>query len=400
MGIAVETLTTLLTIAGIAYLVLALWGTREYGRAMRLLHTQPEFTPPVSLLKPLKGVDPQMYAGLTSHCLQVYPAGFELLFGVHYLDDPAVAEVERLRAEFPGVSIRLVECGEQLGTNGKVSSLIQMLPHAAHEYFIINDSDISVAPTYLAGVMRSFADERVGMVTAPYLGRTAATRPEATVWAKLEALGISTEFLPGVLTARSLEGGIRFGIGSTLASTKAAITASGGLEPLVAFLADDYEMGKRIARAGYRVELCGETVETSVPPYSLREFWHHQMRWARSTRDSRKVGYLGLGLTYAVPWALLTVIASGIASWSLALLALALLARVAVALTVGVGVLRDGQVLRDLWLLPVRDCFGLLVWVWSFAGDTVIWQAEVFHLKDGRIIRVPGSAGVSLKDSP
>ena len=381
MGIAVETVTTLLTVAGVAYLLLALWGAREYGRAMRLLRTGPEFTPPVSLLKPLKGVGPQMYAGLISHCRQVYPAAFELLFGVHHLDDPAVAEVERLRAEFPEVPIRLVVCGERLGTSGKVSNLMQMLPHAKHEHFIINDSDISVAPTYLAGVMRSFADARVGMVTAPYLGRTGAGKREATVWAKLEALGISTEFLPGVLTARTLEGGIRFGMGSTLACTKAAMAASGGLKPLVEYLADDYEMGIRIARAGYRVELCGETVETTVPAYSLREFWHHQMRWARSTRDSRKVGYLGIGLTYAVPWALLTVVASGVALWSLALLALALLARVAVALTVGVGVL------RDLWLLPVRDCFGLLVWVWSFAGDTVVWQAEVFHLKDGRITR-------------
>jgi ceramide glucosyltransferase len=265
-----------------------------------------------------------------------------------------------------------------------------MLPHAKHEHFIINDSDISVTPTYLAGVLRSFADARVGMVTAPYLGRTGAGKQEATVWAKLEALGIPTDFLPGVLTARTLEGGIRFGMGSTLACTKAAMAASGGLKPLIEYLADDYEMGIRIARAGYRVELCGETVETTVPAYSLREFWHHQMRWARSTRDSRKVGYLGLGLTYAVPWALLTVVSSGVAVWSLELLGLALLTRVAVALTVGVGVLRDGQVLRDLWLLPMRDCFGLLIWAWSFAGVTVVWQAEVFHLKDGRITQESG----------
>ena len=385
MGIAVEALTTLLTVAGIAYLMLALWGTREYRRAMRLLRTGSEFAPPVSLLKPLKGVDPQMYAGLVSHCRQIYPAAFELLFGVHSLDDPAVAEVERLRSQFPEVPIRLVECGERLGNSGKVSSLVQMLPHAAHEHIIINDSDISVAPTYLVGVLRSFADAQVGMVTAPYLGRTGAGGQDATVWAKLEALGISTDFLPGVLTARMLEGGIRFGMGSTLAFTKAAMVASGGLTPLVGYLADDYEMGKRIARAGYRVELCGETVETTVPAYSLREFWHHQMRWARSTRDSRQVGYLGLGLTYAVPWALLTVVSSGVPLWSLVLLTLALLVRVTVALTVGVGVLRDGQVLRDLWLLPLRDCFSMLIWVWSFAGDAVVWRGEVFHLKDGRI---------------
>ena len=156
---------------------------------------------------------------------------------------------------------------------------------------------------------------------------------------------------------------------------------------LVEYLADDYEMGVRIAGAGYRVELCDEVVETSVPGYGFAGFRDHQMRWARSTRDSRKWGYVGLGVTYAVPWAVLTCVASGFALWSFTLLSLALLVRVAVALSVGVGILRDGQVLRDLWLLPVRDFFGLGFWVWSFAGDTVVWRGERFRLKDGRLLR-------------
>jgi ceramide glucosyltransferase len=206
-----------------------------------------------------------------------------------------------------------------------------------------------------------------------------------TVWSRLEALGISTDFMPGVLTARLLEGGIRFGLGSTLATTKTALAAAGGLEPLADYLADDYELGRRISAAGYLVELCGETVETTVPAYGFKGFWDHQLRWARSTRDSRRWGYIGLGITYCLPWALLTVVASGFALWSFTLLSLVSLARVAVSLVVGVGVLRDGQVLRDLWLLPVRDCFGLIFWVWSFAGDTVVWRGEVFRLRDGKI---------------
>jgi ceramide glucosyltransferase len=329
-----------------------------------------------------------MYAGLESHCRQDYPAPFELVFGVHRLDDPAVAEVERLRAAYPEVPIKLVECGERLGTSGKVSNLVQMLPHASYEYVVINDSDIFVAPHYLSGVIGYFRDPKVGMVTAPYIGRTGAGGREKTLWSKLEALGISTDFVPGVLTARKIEGGIRFGMGSTLAFTKTALAKAGGLEPLVEFLADDYELGKRISKAGYAVRLCGETVETTVPAYGLRGFWDHQMRWARSTRDSRKLGYIGLGVTYAVPWALMTVVASGAALWSFTLLVLALLARVTVALTIGVGLLRDDQVLRDLWLLPLRDLFGLLFWAWSFAGDTVVWRGEEFRLKDGRISRV------------
>jgi ceramide glucosyltransferase len=388
MGIVIETVTALLTLAGIAYMLLALWGARDYVSAVKRARTAQPFAPGVTLLKPLKGVDPRMYAGLESHCLQDYPAPFELIFGVHRLDDPAVVEVERLRAAFPQIPIKLVECSQRLGTSGKVSNLVQMLPYASYEYIVINDSDIFVAPHYLSGVIGYFRDPKVGMVTAPYIGRTGAGGREKTLWSKLEALGISTDFLPGVLTARKIEGGIRFGMGSTLAFAKTALAKAGGLEPLVEFLADDYELGKRISKAGYAVRLCGETVETTVPAYGLRGFWDHQMRWARSTRDSRKLGYIGLGVTYAVPWALLTVVASGAALWSFTLLVLALLARVTVALTIGVGLLRDDQVLRDLWLLPLRDLFGLLFWAWSFAGDTVVWRGEEFRLKDGRISRV------------
>jgi len=392
MATAIEGFAALLTVAGMAYMVLALLGARDFVATIRRARQAPEFAPPVSILKPLKGVDPRMYAGLASHCRQVYAAPFELVFGVHLMDDPAVAEVQRLRAEFPDVAIKLVECTQRLGTSGKVSNLVQMLPHASYEHVVINDSDIFVSPAYLTGVMRCFRDEPgrkpVGMVTAPYLGRTGVGGRGTTLWARLEALGISADFMPGVLTARKLEGGIRFGLGSTLAMTQTALTAAGGLNPLVEYLADDYEMGKRISDAGFRVELCGEVVETTVPGYGIGGFWDHQMRWARSTRDSRKSGYVGLGLTYCVPWGLLTVVASGGALWSFTLLTMAILARVSVALTVGVGLLRDDQVLRDLWLFPLRDIFGLLVWLWSFAGDTVVWRGETFRLRDGRITHV------------
>jgi ceramide glucosyltransferase len=395
LPLVLETVTALLTAAGLAYMILALWGARDYVRSLTRHRSPAGEAPPVTLLKPLKGVDPRMYAGLGSHCRQAYAGPFEIVFGVHSLTDPAVPEVHRIQLEFPSIAIRLVECPLRLGTSGKVSNLVQMLPHAQFEHVVINDSDIFVSPHYLSGVMRFFASRSssqhappVGMVTAPYLGRTGLGGRERTLWAKLEALGISTDFIPGVLTARKVESGIRFGLGSTLAMTRTALTRAGGLDPLVEYLADDYELGKRIAAAGFKVELCGEVVETTVPGYSLKDFWNHQMRWARSTRDSRKLGYVGLGVTYCVPWALLTVLASGGALWSLSLLVFALLARLAVALTIGVGLLRDDQVLRDLWLLPLRDCFGLLFWFWSFAGDTVVWRGEEFHLHNGRIKHV------------
>src|ERR1700733_828223 len=376
MATAIEVFTVLLTLAGLAYLLLALLGARDFNHTWRRRGVTAGFAPDVSILKPVKGVDPRMYAGLVSHCTQQYAGRFEIVFGVGSLDDPAVAEIERLKAEFPECAIRLAVCSERLGTSGKVSNLVQMLREARYEYVLVNDSDIAVSSQYLTRVMSCFADARVGMVTAPYIGRTSEGR---TVWSRLEALGISTDFFPGVLTARRLEGGIRFGLGSTLAMSRVALAKAGGLEPLVESLADDYEMGARIAAAGYRVELSAEVVETTVPNYSFRGFWNHQIRWARTVRDSRKMGYIGLGTTYALPWAVMACVASGFELWSFTLLSVVLLARVAVALTVGVGVLRDGQVLRDLWLLPLRDFFGLLFWAWSFAGDTIIWRGERFR---------------------
>ncbi len=386
MATAVEVVTTLLTVGGLVYMLLALWGARDFAHSCE--RAAAEFAPDVTILKPVKGVDARMYAGFVSHCRQTYAGRFEIIFGVSSMDDPAVVEIERLCSEFPECAIRLVHCTERLGTSGKVSNLVQMLREARYEFVIVNDSDILVSPNYLTRVMRVFAEPRVGMVTAPYLGRTAVGGEALTVWSRMEALGISTDFFPGVLTARKIEGGIRFGLGSTLAVSREALTAAGGLEPLVEYLADDYEMGARIAAAGYKVELCCEVVETTVPAYDFRGFREHQLRWARSTRDSRRWGYVGLGITYCVPWAVLNCVASGLALWSFTLLSLVLLARVAVALTVGVGLLRDEQVLRDVWLLPVRDFFGLGFWAWSFASDTVVWRGERFRLVGGRISRV------------
>lgn len=380
-------MTALLAVCGMVYGLIALWAARGFERAVKRaprLEGEPDAWPGVTILKPVKGVDARMYAGLVSHCRLVYAGEIELLFGVSSLQDPAVAEIARLRVEFPKVDIRLVECPEMLGTNGKVSNLAQMVPRARFEYLVVNDSDIRVAPEYLQRVMTPFAfstdAKPVGLVTLPYVGRALGG-----LWSKLESLGISTEFMAGVLTARRLEGGVKFGLGSTLATTKTALASIGGFASLVDELADDYELGARLSAAGYRVELIAEVVETSVPAYSLRGFCEHQLRWSRGVRDSRKAGSLGLGVTYMVPWALMAVVASAGELWSVSLLSLALLVRYAVALTVGVGVLNDVQVLRFAWLLPLRDCFALFFWVWSYASDEVVWRGQRFRLKDGKL---------------
>ncbi|MFC6646248.1 bacteriohopanetetrol glucosamine biosynthesis glycosyltransferase HpnI [Granulicella cerasi] len=382
-----ELFAGLITISGIAYNALALLGARAFVRDTRTARKAAPFLPSVSILKPVKGIDPRMYAGFVSHCQQQYGGEFEIVFGVSSLDDPAVAEIVRLREEFPNVAIQLIECAQRMGTSGKVSNLIQMLPAAQFEHIVVNDGDILVGPQYLTEIMRPFADAKVGLVTAPYIGLS--TR---TTWSKLEALGISTDFMPGVLTARKLEGSIRFGLGSTLATTKTALATIGGFESLVDQLADDYELGARLAAQGYRVELAPEVVETDVPAYTLRGYLDHQLRWARSTRDSRRAGYIGLGITYVLPWAVLAVVASGAALWSIALLSFALFVRVTVALTIGVGLLKDVQVIRDLWLLPLRDFSGLFIWGWSYSSDVIVWRGEKFRLHQGKLERVAEEA--------
>lgn len=387
----VAAVTTLLTIAGFFFYLLALLSARSFGRAAR--RRLPAFTPPVSILKPVKGLDPEMYASFASHCRQQYGADYELIFGVSSMDDAAVAAVEQLKLDFPLQRIVLVACPEVLGTNGKVSNLAQMVPHAQFDHIVINDSDILVSPRYLERIMAAFQsvnrkqrpgrENRVGLVTAPYRGKS-----HGTIGSKMEALGISTDFMSGVLTARMLEGGIRFGLGSTLAFSREALDAIGGLRPLVDYLADDYECGARVYGAGYDVALSTEVVETYVPPYRFADFLAHQIRWSRSTRDSRKWGYAGLVFTFGLPWAVLNLIASGFSLPSFALFVLTLVARTALALSVGVGILGDVQVLRDVWLLLPRDLVALGLWAWSFAGDTVVWRGHRFTLKDGKLSRV------------
>jgi len=379
-ALVVEIVAALLTLCGVAYGLIALVAARGFERQKNEINN---FAPGVSILKPVKGVDARLYAGLESHCRQEYAGEMEIVFGVSSLEDEAVAQVARLKVEFPQISIQLVECPVRLGANGKVSNLAQMLPHARFEHVVVNDADIAVSVKYLERVMAPFSDEKIGLVTVPYVGVA-----QGGLWSRLEALGISTDFMAGVLTARKLEGGIRFGLGSTLATTKTALATIGGFEALVDQLADDYEIGARMARAGFGVELVHEVVATTVPKYTLRGFCEHQLRWSRSTRDSRRAGYAGLGVTYMLPWAMLTVLASGSALWSISLLSLALLVRVAVALEVGVGVLRDGQVLRDLWLLPLRDCFAMSFWAWSYASDVVVWRGEKFRLKRGELRKI------------
>ena len=379
----VEAVTTLLAFAGCGYYLVALWSARAYVR--QLGAPLPDYSPGVTVLKPVKGLDPEMYATFASHCRQDYAGEYELIFAASSMEDPAIAAIEQLKREFPERTLQIVLCPEVLGANGKVSNLVQALPYARFDHILINDSDIFVSSRYLRHVMACFqsAESRIGMVTALYRGRA-----RHTLSSKMEALGIATDFIPGVLTARRLERGIRFGLGSTLAVSRKALDASGGLAPLVDHLADDYELGARIAAQGFQIVLAPEVVETSVPAYTFSQFLSHQVRWARTVRDSRKLGYIGLVFSYGLAWAVLNLFAAGFSIESIALLSVTLATRSALALLMGVGILGDRRVLFNLWLLLPRDLIALAVWAWSFAGNTIEWRGEKFTLKNGKLTRV------------
>ena len=383
-----------LAVCGLGFNLLCIWSARAYLHLRRrtdgFLGPGGPFTPPVSILKPLRGSDPHIYQCFRSHCLQDYPE-YEIVFGVDDPQDPVVADVERLQREFPSISIQLVVCSQRLGPNTKVSNLIQMQLLARHPYLLVNDSDIHVPTDYLRRVMEHFRQEKVGLVTCFYRGLAGHT-----LGSRLEALGISGEFMGGVLAARQIEGGMHFALGSTLALSRQALADMGGFAGMLDYLADDFEMGYRMARAGYEVVLADLVVETFVPDYSFGEFLQHQMRWGRSTRDSRRWGYVGLVFTYGFFWAIVAAILSRGAAWAWALLGAAFSLRLITALVVGVGVLHDSQIVRDLWLVPLRELISVAVWVGSFFGHTITWRGKKFLVRNKRLVPLdsPSDSGI------
>src|SRR5882724_6350161 len=379
----IEFLATLGTLSSVGYYTICLAGAARFLQDKKAAgNIRATYLPPISILKPLKGTDPEMYESFRSHCLLDYPE-YEIIFGVSEADDPAVELVRRLQTEFPQRAIQLVVCSRNLGTNRKVSNLAQILPFARYDYLIINDSDIRIQPDYLRRVIAPLADPKIGLVTCLYRGV-----PNKTLGSRLESIGISTDFCGGVLSAREVEKGIHFALGSTMVFRRSDLQAIGGFEEIVDYLADDYELGYRMSARGLQVKLSEVVVETFLPPYKFRQFFEHQLRWARSLRDARRWGYLGVILTFGVPWALLVLASIRGTYWAWGLAISAVIMRMVVAFVVGRLVLKDRFVLPWLALVPVRDLVAVAVWIASFAGHTVEWRGTSFTLKDGKLAKV------------
>jgi ceramide glucosyltransferase len=373
----------LIAVAPLAYYVTATIAVVRFFRRERRRPLSAD-TPPVSLLKPVKGVDFASYENFSSFCRLDYP-NYEILFAVNDETDPAVPLIKRLAAEFAERRIHLVAGAPQVGANRKVNNLIAMLREARYDVIVLTDGDVRVGPNYLREVVAPFADgflsgKKIGAVTSFYRGIA-----EKNLAAELEAIGVSSDFFAGVLVAQWKEG-MTFALGASIATTRQWVAKIGGFEAIANMHSDDYELGNRIARAGGGVLLSREPVWTMYPAETAREFWDHQVRWSRTVRLCRPISYLGLIFTQGLPWAILAALLAP-SGWVAAAYLLAyLVLRLIMAWTVGVWGVGDDVLRRRLWLVPLRDAVYFAVWLASFASNRITWRGEAFTMEKGQMV--------------
>jgi ceramide glucosyltransferase len=352
--------------------------TRERRREL------PSFAPAVSLLKPVRGVDFGSYENFASFCTQEY-AEYEILFGVGDETDPAVPLIQRLMNEFPTRPIRLFVGADYVGANRKVNMLARLEREARYDILALTDGDIRVSPSYLREVVAPFADSEIGAVTSFY--RSIAERNLA---AELEAVGAASDFFAGVVMANWMEG-ITFGLGASIVTTKKWVARIGGFAAIADMLADDYELGHRIGKTGGKVMLSREAVWTMYPAQSVRGFWEHQVRWARTVRVCRPLSFAGLMFTHGLPWAVVAALLAPAAWIGTAYLLAYVGLRLAMAWVVGVWGVSDNVLRRRLWLVPLRDAIHFMVWLAGFGSNRVYWGGEEFILKAGKLFSVAPS---------
>ncbi len=340
--------------------------------------------PSVTVLKPLHGLEPLLEQSLESFFLQDYPR-FELIFGARTSDDPALQIVRSLEKKYPHVSTQIVLSGEPGYPNAKVFVLEKMAAAASYGTLVVSDSDVRVTSDYLNEVTRPLLDPEVGMVTCLYRGV-----PTGGFWTQIESLGMSVEMSSGVLVANLLEG-MKFALGPTMVIRKEVLDNLGGFGVLRDYCADDFLLGKLTADAGKKVVLSHHIIDHVVLNRSPRESLLHQVRWMKSARFSRRLGHIGTGLTFAIPFGLLGLAGGWMrGDWmmGLGLLGFAALNRVVQALAVGWGIVRDQRSLGLCWLYPVRDLLGFFLWCASFLDDEIVWRGERYRLmEDGKMVR-------------
>src|SRR6266852_834239 len=381
-----------LAAAPLAYYVLSLYCVLGYFRGLRRSPSpllKSSYSPPVSILKPVRGVDREAYENFVSYCLLDYPE-YELIFAVADSDDPAVPVIEKLQTDFARCAIRLIKGAERIGTNSKVNSLYRLVQEAKYDLVVMSDSDVRVDPDYLRVVAPPFADPQVGAVTAFCRCVTAGS-----VAADLEALGMYLDSAPGALAARRLEGKMQFAFGWTMATTKRHLSEIGGWEAMANYHSDDFELGNRIARQSYRVELMRKPVWMVIPKETIGQYFRHELRWSIGLKNVRPTAYGWLMLTHGLPWALLAAAFAVTAGWSgiaaahlIAYLAL----RLGLAWTTSTWGLGDTGAWKKLWLVPLRDAINFIAWVGGFLSERILWRGLAYRVKNGQLFPIASAS--------
>jgi ceramide glucosyltransferase len=339
----------------------------------------PDFHPPISIIKPICGLDIDTYENFASFCFQDYPE-YEIIFGVRDEGDPCVEVVREIIDNFPEIDIRLVVSDRTLGTNLKVSNLANAAELAKYDILVLADSDVRVDANYLRQLIQPMRDTAVGVVTCLY---RPLVRGSVAI---LEAVGISTEYHASVLVARSLEG-MKFALGPTIAIRKTVLEAIGGFPAIADYLADDYQLGYQPARAGYKVVLSDYIIDHAIATESFTDLIHRQTRWYFCTRVSRPWGYLGLIFSHGTAISLLFAIATGGSFLGWAVLCVTWITRLAMGWVVGVRCLHDLVAKKFLWLIPLRDLIGFGIWCYCFVGNTIEWRGRRLKLTtDGKLV--------------
>jgi ceramide glucosyltransferase len=376
-----------LAVLPFCYYIVCIYAARTFFVAQR--RKDPianDFAPPVSILKPVRGLDREAYENFASFCTLDYPE-YEILFAVQEESDSTVPVIRKLISDFPKCKIRLLIGVNNIGPSAKVCKLARLVREARTNLFVISDSDVRVEPDYLRMIIEPFRDPKVGVVTALYRGNV-----EGKLGSYLDCLGASVEFSAGTLVAHVM-GGVNFALGATMATTRERLEEIGGFEAIADRHSDDFEFGNRIASQGYGVELARKPVWMTYNPQSLGQYLRHELRWTIGLRNIRPGGHAGLFFTQGLA---LTIAAIAVApTWPLALAYLGayLILRFAAAWTVGVWGLQDPVVRRWFWLLPLRDFLAFPVWLASFLTNTIEWRGSRFTIREGRLIPSVRPAG-------